>query len=390
MTTPRLSKPPLPTIAFSIDSLKLGGAERVLLRWASWCRDAGWRVVVITRHGPERDAYPLPSEVLRCQEPRLPEPLERLGWWAFPARLLALRSVLRRYSVSVVVGVTVLPAIKVLLASRGLKLRCLASERNYPPAKPPALPWRWLRRLSYPWADLHLVQTKTTAAWLQSHCGVKRQLLMPNPVVWPLPKHEPVLAPGAFVPCGVPMLLAAGTKAAQKGFDRLMPVFAELALRWPRLHLVLLGLSDQSYQGCNQQSWCRELLGHNAEIQNRLLMPGPVGNMADWYERADLFLLPSRYEGFPNVLLEALAAGCPCIASDCCTGPADLIIDGQNGRLLPADASTQRWVEEIDALLKNPSQGRRLAESAVSVRDRFSEARLRSDFLGALEGLLHG
>ena len=57
------------TIAFSIDSLKLGGAERTLLRWAVWCRDAGWRVVVITRHGPERDAYPVPEGVVRRQEP---------------------------------------------------------------------------------------------------------------------------------------------------------------------------------------------------------------------------------------------------------------------------------------------------------------------------------
>ena len=82
------------TIAFSIDSLKLGGAERTLLRWAVWCRDAGWRVVVITRHGPERDAYPVPEGVVRRQEPRLSPALERLGWWAFPARLLALRSLL--------------------------------------------------------------------------------------------------------------------------------------------------------------------------------------------------------------------------------------------------------------------------------------------------------
>lgn len=395
MTTPQLNPPrritsPRPTIAFSIDSLKLGGAERILLRWARWCRDAGWRVVVITRHGPEQDAYPLPSGVVRCQEPRLPVILERLGWWAFPARLWALRSVLRRHSVVVAVGVTVLPSIKLLLASRGLRIHCLVSERNYPPAKPPALPWRWLRRLSYPWADLHLVQTQTTAAWLQSHCGVKRQLLMPNPVVWPFPNHEPVLAPDALVPRGSPMLLAAGTKAAQKGFDRLMPVFAELALRWPRLHLVLLGLSDQPYQGLNQQAWCRQLLGDNQGVQSRLLMPGPVGNMADWYQRADLFLLPSRYEGFPNVLLEAMAAGCPCIASDCSTGPADLISDGHNGRLLSAEASTQRWIQEIEALLLDPSQCSRLAKTALNTRDRFSESRLRSAFLSALEGLNDG
>ena len=379
-----------PAIAFTIDSLKLGGAERTLLRWAVWCRDAGWRVVVITRKGPERDAYPLPSGLIRRQEPRLSSGLERLGWWAFPARLLALRSLLRRESVSVAVGVTVLPAVKLLLASRGLPVRCLVSERNYPPARSPALPWRWLRRLSYPWADLHLVQTSTIGAWLQRHCGANRQLLLPNPVIWPLPSHEPVVAPESLLPAGVPVILAAGTKAHQKGFDRLMPMFSSLAQRWPHLRLVLLGLNDQPYRGVRQQTWLRGLLGDVSDHQQRLLLPGAVGNMADWYARADLFVLPSRFEGFPNVLLEAMAAGCACVASDCPTGPSDLIRDNRNGRLLAHDASTDQWIEVLEPLLRDASQRSRFGQQAEAVRERFGENRLRSSFLTALEGLHRG
>ncbi len=49
--------------AFTIDSLKLGGAERVLLQWARWCRDEGWQVIVITRQGSEKDAYRVPEGV---------------------------------------------------------------------------------------------------------------------------------------------------------------------------------------------------------------------------------------------------------------------------------------------------------------------------------------
>ena len=379
-----------PAIAFTIDSLKLGGAERTLLRWALWCRDAGWRVVVITRQGPDRDAYPMPSGVIRRQEPRLSVALERLGWWAFPARLMALRSVLRQESVSIAVGVTVLPSVKLLLASRGLPIRCLVSERNYPPARSPSLPWRWLRRLSYPWADLHLVQTTTTGAWLQRHCGAARQLLMPNPVIWPLPRHEPAVAPESLLPGDAPLILAAGTKAHQKGFDRLMPIFAALADRWPRLRLVVLGLSDQPYRGVCQQTWLRELLGPNPDHQHRLLMPGAVGNMAHWYERASLFVLPSRFEGFPNVLLEAMAAGCACVASDCRTGPSDLIQDSRNGRLLAQDASTDQWIDVLELLLHDIPQRSQLAQNAKAVRERFSEERLRESFLGALEGLRHG
>ena len=148
------------------------------------------------------------------------------------------------------------------------------------------LPWRWLRRLTYPWADLNLVQTQITGLWLREHCGVRRQLLLPNPVAWPLPDREPAVDPDHWLAPDVPLLLGVGTKAKQKGFDRFMPVFSVLAQELPSLHLALLGLSQGSYQGLDQQVWLREKLGRNPDLQQRLLLPGMVGTMAAWYSRA--------------------------------------------------------------------------------------------------------
>ena len=377
-------------VVFVIDSLKLGGAERVLLRWAGWCRAEGWQVLVITRHGPQRDAYPVPDGVERWVEPRLSVPLERLGWFAFPWRLLALRQLLRRYRSDVVVGVTTLPAVKLLLACAGLPLRTVVSERNYPPAKPPSLLWRWLRRLTYPWADLHLVQTVPAGVWLLDHCAVKRQRLLPNPVSWPLPDREPVVSPEDWLAADDPLILAVGTKSHQKGFDRLMPVFAELGLRFPSLHLALLGLAPGRYHGRDQQAELRGALSGSPDLQKRLLLPGVSGSMARWYARATVFVLPSRYEGFPNVLLEAMAAGCACIASDCLTGPSDLIRDGENGLLLPPQATTVAWVDAIETLLMDPEYRRRLGARAATVRQRYDAEHLRRDFLEALRPPRHG
>ena len=379
-----------PRVVFTIDSLKLGGAERVLLRWAGWCREEGWQVLVITRQGPQRDAYPVPEGVERWVEPRLSAPLERLGWFAFPFRLLALRQLLRRYRSDVVVGVTTLPAVKLLLASAGLPLRTVVSERNYPPAKPPSLPWRWLRRFTYPRADLHLVQTVPAGVWLRDHCAVTRQRLLPNPVSWPLPDREPVVSPEDWLAADHPLILAAGTKAHQKGFDRLMPVFAELGRRSPNLHLALLGLAPGRYHGRDQQAELRQALANSPDLQRRLLFPGVSGSMARWYARATVFVLPSRYEGFPNVLLEAMAAGCACIASDCLTGPSDLIRHGENGLLLPPNAITEAWVDAIETLLIDSEYRRRLGTRAATVRERYAPERLRHDFLEALRPLRHG
>lgn len=374
-------------IAFHIDSLKLGGAERVTLQWAAWCREAGWSVVVVTRRGPEADAYPLPAGVERWVEGAEPPALRLLGWAGFPLRVARLRRRLRRGGVRLAVGVTTLPAVKLLLACRGSGIPCVVSERNYPPAKPPALPWRWLRRLTYPWAALHLVQTRATADWLRRHCGVRQLQLLPNPVVWPLPRLSPVREPDRLLPAGVPVLLAAGTKAHQKGFDRLVRAFPSLACRWPELRLVILGLAAGSYHGVDQQAWLRGLLG-DASLQERLVMPGPAGNIGDWYERATVFALPSRYEGFPNVLLEAMAAGCACVAADCPTGPAELIRPGFDALLLDAEAGAEAWSAALAALLGNPAERRRLGHAARAVRRRFDAAALRGRFLQSMESLL--
>ena len=259
-----------------------------------------------------------------------------------------------------------------------------------PPLKRPGWPWRLLRRITYPWAQLHLVQTEATGRWLAQHLNAKPQLCLANPVAWPLPRFAPDPDPNAWlarreVGADQPLLLAVGTKAHQKGFDRLAIIFERLSQRHPSLHLVILGMDARPYHGVDQQAQLRQLL---PQASHRLHFPGQVGNVQDWYERADLFLLPSRYEGFPNVLLEAMASGCCCVASDCPQGPAELIRDGMNGRLLPNDANPETWAEVVSVLLADADQRRRLADGALAVRQRFSEERLRRCFMRGVSQLV--
>ena len=379
-------------VALYIDSLKLGGAERVTLRLASWLQAAGWEPLLLTRKPISWDFYPVPTRVIRHVESADPDWMRLLGPLALPFRLLRLRAWMKHQQVSLVIGMTTIPAIKVLLALKGLGVHCVVSERNYPPLKPLGLPWRVLRRLTYPWADLHLVQTEVVGRWLSRHVAAEPQLLLPNPVIWPLPDVEPHLDPQEWLEqAGVladdPVLMAVGTKAWQKGFDRLVDWFRELSPRHPRLQLVIVGLAAGAYHGRDQQQDLRQQLLLDPSLRNRLHFPGPVGNLQQWYERSQLFVLSSRYEGFPNVLLEAMASGCCCIAADCPQGPAELIKDGVNGRLIPEEASPQIWVEVIDGLLLRPFQRQRFATAAQEVRQRYDPAQLARFFVDAMESL---
>ena len=319
--------------------------------------------------------------------------MRRLGPFALPWRLLRLRRWMQQQEVTLAIGITTIPAVKLLLALRGLDVLCVISERNYPPLKRVGLPWRLLRRLTYSWADMHLVQTEAVGRWLWEHVAAQHQLHLPNPVTWPLPMADPYIDPQTWLAqVGVdpadPVLLAVGTKSWQKGFDRLVGWFRLLATQHPRLQLVIVGLPEESYHGRNQWRDLERLLEAEPELLPRIHSPGPVGNVQSWYERATVFVLSSRYEGFPNVLLEAMASGCCCISADCPQGPSELIQDNLNGRLMAATASDQQWVAAIDILLTRPSERQRLGLAAQAVRRRYDPEQLAQRFTTAME-LLH-
>ena len=166
-----------------------------------------------------------------------------------------------------------------------------------------------------------------------------------------------------------------------------MPAFVEVLKQHPRAHLVILGLTQEPYRGVDQQKALRRMLHQHPPAQQQLHFPGRVGNMTDWYRSATLFLLPSRYEGFPNVLLEAMTECCCCIAADCPHGPSDLLRHDVDGLLLPMKTGSRQWADCLVQLLQDPPRRDRLQRQAATVRQRFSDAALEQQLVQSLERL---
>ena len=370
------------SVLLFIDSLKIGGAERVTLQWAEWLLEGGWNVTLLTSKSASHDFYPVPAGLRRLREPALPGALDRALFW--PLKLWRLRMLLRREQPDLLIGMTTLPSIKLALASIGLSSRLVLSERNYPPARPLAWRWRLLRGLAYPRAHLHLVQTQGIAQWLHQRGLARRTAVLPNAIVWPIPRLAPQLNPEASVPLGQKMILAVGTKLHQKGFDRLVAAFAGLQADFPDWSLVILGIQDVPYRGVNQAAQLRQLMG---SASSRLILPGNVGNVGDWYRASDLFVLASRFEGYPNVLLEAMASGLPCLAVDCPTGPSDLIDPGLNGWLVSERVASTDMAPALRRALEDVAARAAFASRAKAVRQSNAPQSLRPAFLDLMGSL---
>jgi glycosyltransferase involved in cell wall biosynthesis len=164
---------------------------------------------------------------------------------------------------------------------------------------------------------------------------------------------------------GSPAILAVGRLARQKGFDLLLPAFARLVETSPRAHLTLVGTGPDEAALRRQ----RDELG----LHERVTFRGFVDNPYPLMRVADLYVLSSRYEGFPNVALEALACGTPAVAA-ACPGVAGLVVPGVNGWLAPNEDVPGL----AQALLLAVRTRDQLTADMIrdSVRTRFAAARI--------------
>jgi glycosyltransferase involved in cell wall biosynthesis len=150
-------------------------------------------------------------------------------------------------------------------------------------------------------------------------------------------------------------VLAAGRLTPQKGFDRLVPAFARVAAVHPEWTLRICG-------GGPERAALRRLVAQHA-LGGRVELPGPVPDVPAEMTGASLFVLSSRHEGLPMVLLEAMDKGLPVVSFDCPTGPRELIEDRRNG-LLVAPGDVEGLARAMLELIEDAGLRRRCADGA--------------------------
>jgi len=360
MPQPENSQTSRGRLTFVIYQITAGGAQRVLTLLANEFCEKGWSVTILTLDsGSEPAFFELHSDI---QHWSLSLMREQGNWWKAVKlhlfyRLFLLRCAIRRSKPDVVIAFIDLMNILTLVATIGLKIPVIISERVHPAFYSIGMFWSLLRRVVYKRSACLVVQTRDVRSFFSSSIQ-KNSRIIPNPVL--VPEYPaPALKSGA----SSKTLVAMGRLREQKGFDLLLKAFAPLCNKFPDWMLEIWGEGEQKEY---LEGLCDEL-----GLRERVRFPGLAKEHYKTISAADIFVLSSRYEGFPNVLGEAMACGLPVVSFDCPSGPSDMIEDGVNGLLVPQENILQ-LSSSIERLMISAELRKNLGEQARKITESYS------------------
>jgi glycosyltransferase involved in cell wall biosynthesis len=339
-------------VTFAIPSLGSGGAERVLTILANTLAARGWEITLLTLDDQAWTSfYDLDARLHWVRLGLMKEATSALsGLGNNYRRVRALARAIHDSRPQVVVSFIDTMNVLVLMAAIGMNVPVVISERTDPAKHQPGRIWRTLRSLSYPSARRLVVQNQSGLDFFKPMLS-QQVCIVPNPIL-PVPA-QPGETP--FLPHR-PVVMTAGRLSREKGCDLAIRAFARLSDRYPDWHLLILGEGAQRSE--------LEALVTELGMNERISLPGRVKNPYDYYRKADLFVLPSRYEGLPNALCEAMACGMPVVAANCSPGVAEVIRNGVNG-LLTETENVDSLAAAMSNLMGDKDQRASLGEQAL-------------------------
>jgi glycosyltransferase involved in cell wall biosynthesis len=336
-------------VAIFIQSLTIGGAERMALNLVEGLVERGIRVdLLLADH----------SGALLSRVPPQVKVVDLKGKRVLFS-LLPLVHYLRDQSPDILYAIqthTSLIAIWAAMLSR-VHAPVVISQHNVLTISQAAAPTirnrsiTILARWFFRYADAAICVSQGVAEDLIESIRMPRQKthVVYNPVISPELEQkalETITNPW-FAQDAPPVILAVGRLTSAKDYPTLLRAFAILSRKQPA-HLLILG---EGKERANLEALVSQL-GLKGNVQ----MPGFVENPHAYMARARLFVLSSRWEGFGNVLVEALACGTPVVATDCRSGPGEILEAGRYGRLVPVGDVEALAVAIVEALQATPDR----------------------------------
>lgn len=349
-----------------ISSLSSGGAERVMSIMANHWAGRRWDVRIATfDDGSVPPFYELSVSVQHVPLGVAGHSANLLeGLRANLRRVTTLRRMMREFRPDVVISFVDRTNIVAVIAAQGLGIPLIVSERLDPSVQRHRgfdAAWTRLRNWAYRRASRVVVQTRNVHDYYAPALG-NRLRIIANPLtdVRQAPDATDLRVPR-------PAVLTLGRLVREKNHDLLIRAFARISPQFPDWNLVIVG------EGPLRRHL--EKLAASLGVADRVSLPGRSRQPIGVLRQADIFVLSSRTEGFPNALCEAMACRLPVISCNCRSGPSEIIRDGDNGILVPVD-DEGALADAMAALMRDPDRRAELADRATDVVDRFAVERI--------------
>ena len=332
-------------VYFYINTLGGGGAERVVANLASNFAKTGQQVALITSFAT-KDEY----NILQAVRRYVLEEINGTNDDAFTKnirRVVRLRKIVKRDKPDILISFMAEPNFRALTACIGLRAKNLISVRNDPDREYPNAIYRILAKTLYRLADGVVFQTKDAQKWFPPIIQARSCIIL-NPV-------EQEFFDASFD--GIRRdVISVGRLVPQKNYAMLIRAFASIANQ----------IEDDLYiYGEGELREELEALVREMHMDSRIFLLGAARDVAETIKGAKLFVLSSDYEGLPNALMEAMALGLPCIATDCpCGGPRELLGEGEYGVLTPV-GDVNALADTMANLLGHPQKLKQLGARAL-------------------------
>jgi glycosyltransferase involved in cell wall biosynthesis len=344
------------TLLFYINAINGGGAERVILQLAHHFADEGYRSVLVTSFVDEGKEYEVPDNVTRISIEQ--EEIKQSRLKRNISRIRALRRIVKKEKPAAVISFMAEPNFRALIATIGLKTKRIISVRNDPNREYSGRVGRFVGTHILPKADGCVFQTDDAKAWFPDKLQKKSRVIL-NDVkeeFFDIQREQ------------TRNVISVGRLSKQKNHALLISAYASIADKHPDQNLLIYGAGALEAQLRQQIT--------NLDLKERAFLMGPTSDVGEALSNARVFVLSSDYEGMPNCLMEALAAGVPCISTDCpCGGPRALIKDGENGLLVPIK-DKEALANAIDKLLSDFDYAETIGKNAKESASQFHPERI--------------
>lgn len=343
-------------VTFILGGLLGGGAERVAIQLMEAWLKKGVSVNLITMRGPEKDKFAVPVGVNRIilggegDSKNKLIALSKNLWYVFK-----VRRAIKKIRAQTIISFLTRTNIYAIISCIGLNKYIIISERNDTTKQPLGWPWATLRRKLYRYADVVTANSGVAVSSMKDYVPGEKLKFVPNPLK--IPDSEVMSTPDRSN-----ILLNVGRLTAHKSQSLIIQAFSSLHNEFGGWSLAILGEGEERN---NLEKQADQL-----NVNDKLVMPGFVQNVSDYYRDAAIFLLPSKYEGTPNALLEAMAFGLPCVISDSLPGALELIEDGESGFVFK-NGDVEDLQDKIRFLIENPGFRVKMGKAARNTVRKF-------------------